>query len=823
MRPTHTLALVCAGDVSEHAAQRALRTLYKSAAEASAHRLRVVLTSANALQITSDAQQRQRVFLKQFHAFRHDHIVPVLADDALQVDALLFLDRVTLSLSAASCHVAMLNAPWLDEHRRVPIDTDVDSVALTLRCTVVAREVVAADCHFAISQDHYQMACLCAVDAVAAAHLHVATVSLAVSRDGGVWITAVDCLPTLYDDLPATSVDPDRMFSVAPVWHGLLAHLACATAEMPIGQLPTLRQWRTVLGEDWKRSIEDNALPGSYAGFLRLRYDDALIAERGEAIRQVIRDAVDAGFNLDAPTCIVASPGRFRVFMGHTDLPGLGGPTINGATLHELIGVAQGGAPSGTVELTNSNSTQFPMNTIDVAELRRIAADQALWRGTKTFDPRDWHSYVRSSLAFMLASHQWRGADALARFFDNSGVRIHVGSLGELALSHSGGVSSSSSLTGAVASCVRALSAVPMELHELTSVDLGEYLLGKMAGSADKTAQMMARRGQLSVVGSLPDRFLTSMELPSALVVMMAECDIPRLTTAAGAAYLAQRYAGNDSARTAVEQWAQRVMRCNSSRAFRLAVQLLRAALADEQRTAAAGLTKLDVDSLRAVLVSDETPLRELCAGASLAQSIKALPKRHALLYRMIKLLPLESPSGDDVITVRRAALYGLSEVERGVVYVEQANRGGDAADTILRLVRTAHDGDRAYVDDRTMQATPWASDVRADVSDAALDRLSAACAALSDADTSVLHDCLLHWQPGSFERSLAAVDERADELRRAFNGRAELRIAAAGLGGTVAIHCYVELVPAVMALLQQWRWSASVVHAGAQTQLFCL
>jgi hypothetical protein len=58
-----------------------------------------------------------------------------------------------------------------------------------------------------------------------------------------------------------------------------------------------------------------------------------VIAERGEAIRQVIRDAVDAGFNLDAPTCIVASPGRFRVFMGHTDLPGLGGPTINGATL----------------------------------------------------------------------------------------------------------------------------------------------------------------------------------------------------------------------------------------------------------------------------------------------------------------------------------------------------------------------------------------------------------------------------------------------------------------------------------------------------------
>jgi hypothetical protein len=141
-------------------------------------------------------------------------------------------------------------------------------------------------------------------------------------------------------------------------------------------------------------------------------------------------------------------------------------------------------------------------------------------------------------------------------------------------------------------------------------------------------------------------------------------------------------------------------------------------------------------------------------------------PKRHALLYRILKLLPLEAPSGDDVIAVRRAALYGLSEVERGAVYFEQANRA-DAADTILRLVRTAHDGDRAFVDDRTMQATAWASDARVDVSDAALERLSAACAALSDADTArIAHDCLLHWQPGSFERSLAAVDERADELR---------------------------------------------------------
>lgn len=57
-------------------------------------------------------------------------------------------------------------------------------------------------------------------------------------------------------------------------------------------------------------------------------------------------------------------------------------------------------------------------------------------------------------------------------------------------------------------------------MHDLTSVDLGEYLLGKiitktninfkkkifwktkgkMAGTADKTAQLLARSGQVSMV-----------------------------------------------------------------------------------------------------------------------------------------------------------------------------------------------------------------------------------------------------------------------------------------------------------------------------------
>jgi hypothetical protein len=41
----------------------------------------------------------------------------------------------------------------------------------------------------------------------------------------------------------------------------------------------------------------------------------------------------------------------------------------------------------------------------------------------------------------------------------------------------------------------------------------------------------------------------------------------------------------------------------------------------------------------------------------------------------------------------------------------------------------------------------------------------------------------------GGFERSLPEIDEMADELHRAFEGKAALRVSAAGMGGKVR-HC---------------------------------
>jgi galactokinase len=717
-------------------------------------------------------------------------------------------------LLLTSRSIVLLNAPWLPTNAQVDdLATTADALHAvdTVKCTVLCRQIVSSERNRTLVSDAaFATAQICALDVVTAAHLQAATVEMRVASDGAVWIASVSPVPTLFGD------------DVAPTFFGLLAYLACATAEMPIGLLPTLRQWRAVLAEDWKRALEDDVPHGSLAGFLRARYDVAHVAERREAIRQVIRDAVDRGFDLDAPTCVVASPGRNRVFMGHTDLLGLGGPTINGATREELFGVAQSDAAAvGQLCLTNSDAA-FASCQVDVAQVALVAADEAKWRGTKVFDAAHWQSYVCGALAFMLAPHKCRGAAApLLAYFRARGIRVHIGAVGAAALSHSGGVSSSAALTGAVTSCVRALTDVPMTLGELTSVDLGEYLLGKMAGSADKTAQMMARRGRLCVVGSLPDRFLASVELPADVAVLMADCDVPRLTTAAGSAYLARVYGDDRARRSAVATWASTTMSRNSARVFVLAVRLLVAALGERDRCLGVGLSDADRAALRAVLQSPSSLLRELCAGGALASAIPSPPKRHALLYRMLKLLPLTSEEDSVSYAVRQATLYGLAEVERGDVYVKCIANANQLS-TILRLVRTAHDGDRAFVDDRTMAATPWSCDARVCVDDATLDRLSAACEAASGDDATDA-DCLLHWQPGAFQRSLACIDERADQLRAAFGGRAELRVAAAGLGGSVAVHCDRALEASVAQLLQSWNWSVRAVQAAAQTQLFIL
>jgi hypothetical protein len=231
--------------------------------------------------------------------------------------------------------------------------------------------------------------------------------------------------------------------------------------------------------------------------------------------------------------------------------------------------------------------------------------------------PRHWHSYVCAARSHSCCAAHQCSAGGAARALLRQQWRPHARRRCS-AISRcrtAGGVSSSSSLTGAVTSCVRALSAVRMQLHELTSVDLGEYLLGKMAGSADKTAQMMARRGQLSVVGSLPDRF---SDVDGAAERARRAHGRVRHSAAHHdrrcRLFGASDHAGDDSCTYWLSSSGRSAsMRCNSSRAFRLAVRLLREALA---RRAAHHCRRLDQRSMSVCVAHSAGERRDAAARA---------------------------------------------------------------------------------------------------------------------------------------------------------------------------------------------------------------
>ena len=66
--------------------------------------------------------------------------------------------------------------------------------------------------------------------------------------------------------------------------------------------------------------------------------------------------------------------------------------------------------------------------------------------------------------------------------------------------------------------------------------------MGKFAGCADKMAQLFARRQALSVIGSKPERFLSSLRFPTAaLSLLVAESDMPRLTLPQASSWLSEQ------------------------------------------------------------------------------------------------------------------------------------------------------------------------------------------------------------------------------------------------------------------------------------------
>ena len=507
-----------------------------------------------------------------------------------------------------------------------------------------------------------------------------------------------------------------------------------------------------------------------------------------------------------------------------------------------------------TLHLHNSDAAAFPAHSTPIAGLLAVADNPRAF-GQPNYPTTHWSAYACGALTYMLSS-RFSHHEAVRAAFSTAGLRCYISSAGALSLPHTGGVSSSAALTGALSMSLShlLLPASPLPLSALASVDYGEYYLGKFAGCADKMAQLFARREALSIIGSKPERFLSSLRFPSgALSLLVAESDMPRLTLPQASDWLrAQRL---DERRVAeVVRHAQSVMvRFGSVVYVKAAEWLVEHVEAEADK---AGITALQAAAVKAALLGRRKSgekevegrggplLRELCSGGLLEEWLPELAgweqrhQRFALVYRLLTLLPhklTHEHSGAEVdLHPRKAALYGISEVERGWAYVREVERvnqlpPGDereaAIERVLQYVQLSHDGDRAVVDyhapppaaphpphlsrhDAPFALSDWAAHSAVTLTDAELLSYAAARPPLDLAEL-----------PGSYERSTANVDRLVDELRAEWGGRAAARVSAAGMGGRLSLHVRSECLDDVRRWMERRGWKCRQPQPGAPTQ----
>jgi hypothetical protein len=260
-----------------------------------------------------------------------------------------------------------------------------------------------------------------------------------------------------------------------------------------------------------------------------------------------------------------------------------------------------------------------------------------------------------------------------------------------------------------------------------------------------------------------------------------------------------------------------------SSAALALAAELLTAGLRAIDKDVGGEVSREEAELLLECLSAGEETrsykgplLRELCRGGALEARMSGTAReRHQLVFRALKLIPEEHHKEGYLFTPRKVALYGLSEVERGAVYLDQLETiaTGETAESdprqrLLQLVRWSHDGDRACVDYRRITEhsplfeTDWGKRIQCDL------------------DNWLAHGADLVECVGGFERSIPEMDEMADELDRVFAKQAAGRVSAAGLGGQMCIHVFEEVADKLADFLVKRGWPVRRLQPGSPTQV---
>lgn len=312
---------------------------------------------------------------------------------------------------------------------------------------------------------------------------------------------------------------------------------------------------------------------------------------------------------------------------------------------------------------------------------------------------------------------------------------------------------------------------------------------------------MLGAKGKISIISSFPDKLIRNINFPSDVIsVFIAEGPTPRLATTAGLAWLQENCSGEYDPME-VHEWARDTLRRCGSAAFLTAAKMI-----------------MEYSPVvREVMASDGNLLRALSRNGPLFGTGGPLAHEAAVdpfFHRNYVLTLIRDAISDQGL--RAAAIYGITELERGQVYMaclkeirrlkDLSQNPSPAIATLTDVINAAHDGDRARVDfNRQFSPTKW----QPDYSDEGISSLKSS-------------KTPLHLIPGAFERSLPELDVFVDSVRKKFPWRAAARVSGAGLGGAVTIHVDIAIEHSFLdwfSTLENQGWSIRSIWPGAPTE----
>ena len=319
------------------------------------------------------------------------------------------------------------------------------------------------------------------------------------------------------------------------------------------------------------------------------------------------------------------------------------------------------------------------------------------------------------------------------------------------------GLSSSSALVIAIALALKEFLNIEMSISEfIDRVGYSEWYRMTRGGSADHAAILLSKRGYISHIRCLPTQ-LTEIgyaPFPKGYKLVVIDSGFERPHTEEAINYLRV---------TAAE--------------YRLAVLYLKTKY-PEYASKIKLLRDVNIKNLNITLAELYRMIKSLPMKITRRELRRFVDKKYLDELESIFENHKEPPQG---YKLRQRALFGLAETERAYVFPQFLRRGD--INSIFRLIRVSHDGDRVAKFDKYGNKVPW--DPSKTCSDEILEELIKILESGSEEEKKKAQ---LYWQPGAYERSIEPIDYMCDMINLNLSNYAAAQLMGAGLGGNVLV-----------------------------------